>query len=128
MLSVSVMACVFACVHIGDRRPNSSLLACMQIMTYLSERKELRRLFVLLDGRHGLKVNDVMFLDDLDRLGSAQQGGCSMHSWSDALARSPHRLPVRYQVVLTKCDLVDPVDLAKRVAVIEAVRRQPLPM
>jgi GTP-binding protein len=39
----------------------------LQITTYVRERTTLRRLLVLVDGRHGLKVNDRTFLDQLDR-------------------------------------------------------------
>eukprot|EP01098_Paradermamoeba_levis_P004387 TRINITY_DN1891_c0_g1_i1.p1 TRINITY_DN1891_c0_g1~~TRINITY_DN1891_c0_g1_i1.p1 ORF type:complete len:429 (-),score=121.32 TRINITY_DN1891_c0_g1_i1:1-1287(-) len=57
---------------------------------YLRERKELKRTFLLIDARHGLKPSDLSFMKTLE-------------TWS-----------VTYQVVLTKTDLVDPSDLARR--------------
>ncbi|KAJ2007143.1 hypothetical protein GGI04_000037 [Coemansia thaxteri] len=60
------------------------------IEAYVRERKTLRRVLVLLDARHGIKANDREFLALLDRT----------HT--------------KYQLVLTKCDLVHRIDLAKR--------------
>jgi GTP-binding protein len=50
--------------------------------SYFRGRDQLRRVFVLVDGRHGLKDHDVMLLDWLDRL------------------------VVPYQIILTKMDKV----------------------
>eukprot|EP00742_Colponemidia_sp_Colp-10_P003856 GILJ01004106.1.p3 GENE.GILJ01004106.1~~GILJ01004106.1.p3 ORF type:complete len:110 (-),score=12.65 GILJ01004106.1:247-576(-) len=63
---------------------------------YLTTRKSLKRVFVLLDGRHGLKVNDREFLSFLDSN------------------------KVRFQVVLTKTDLVLPLDLGRRLALLNS--------
>ncbi|KAJ2702685.1 hypothetical protein FB645_004172 [Coemansia sp. IMI 203386] len=60
------------------------------IESFVRSRKTLRRVMVLLDARHGIKVNDREFVALLDRTG------------------------VKYQFVLTKCDLVHRDDLAKR--------------
>ncbi|KAJ1723769.1 hypothetical protein LPJ53_001937 [Coemansia erecta] len=60
------------------------------IESYIRNRKTLRRVMVLLDARHGIKVNDRDFVALLDRM------------------------RVKYQFILTKCDLVHRVDLAKR--------------
>ena len=38
----------------------------MQIEQYAQERKQLMRLFVLLDARHGIKERDRYFFDFLD--------------------------------------------------------------
>lgn len=61
---------------------------------YLSDRPQLKRVFVLIDSRHGLKRNDVEAMVELDRLGQS------------------------YQLVLTKADKVKSLD--KVVAEIEA--------
>ncbi|EPZ31931.1 hypothetical protein O9G_001941 [Rozella allomycis CSF55] len=57
------------------------------IMSYC-QRKSLRKLFLLVDARHGLKYQDHIFFNLLDY----------------------HK--VYFQVILTKCDLVHPFDLA----------------
>ncbi|KAF9917000.1 hypothetical protein BX616_002217 [Lobosporangium transversale] len=59
------------------------------IEEYLSSRKTLRRIYVMIDARHGLKVADKEFLSMLDSKSK------------------------KFQVVLTKCDLVNPPDLAR---------------
>ncbi|KAI7829107.1 P-loop containing nucleoside triphosphate hydrolase protein, partial [Kickxella alabastrina] len=60
------------------------------IESYIRQRKSLRRVMVLLDARHGIKSNDREFMALLDRM------------------------RVKYQFILTKCDLVHRIDLAKR--------------
>ncbi|KAJ2817495.1 hypothetical protein IWW50_006150, partial [Coemansia erecta] len=60
------------------------------IDSYVRQRKTLRRVMLLLDARHGIKANDREFMQLLD---SAD---------------------VKFQIVLTKCDLVHRSDLAKR--------------
>jgi GTP-binding protein len=66
------------------------------IHSYLLGRSNLARVYVLIDGRHGLKATDA---PSLDVLGSAA---------------------VSHQVVLTKADQVSAADLAARVAETEA--------
>ncbi|KAJ2712954.1 hypothetical protein H4R19_002490 [Coemansia spiralis] len=60
------------------------------IETYIRERTTLRRVMLLLDARHGIKASDRNFMDLLDGTGT------------------------KYQIVLTKCDLVHRTDLAKQ--------------
>ncbi|KAI8055414.1 P-loop containing nucleoside triphosphate hydrolase protein [Syncephalis plumigaleata] len=60
------------------------------IDTYLATRQSLKRVYVLIDARHGLKRNDKEFIEKLDRY------------------------KVKYKVVLTKCDLVLRHILARR--------------
>ncbi|KAJ2719734.1 hypothetical protein GGI07_005034 [Coemansia sp. Benny D115] len=60
------------------------------IESYIRQRKTLRRIMVLLDARHGIKSCDKEFLALLDSTNT------------------------KYQFVLTKCDLVHRIDLAKR--------------
>lgn len=62
---------------------------------YYTKRKRLRRVFLLLDGRHGAKQIDLEFMAYLDRV------------------------DVPYSCVLTKCDLVASEDLARRAAILE---------
>eukprot|EP00283_Hemiselmis_rufescens_P014396 CAMPEP_0173446302 /NCGR_PEP_ID=MMETSP1357-20121228/36299_1 /TAXON_ID=77926 /ORGANISM="Hemiselmis rufescens, Strain PCC563" /LENGTH=333 /DNA_ID=CAMNT_0014412581 /DNA_START=130 /DNA_END=1131 /DNA_ORIENTATION=- len=57
---------------------------------YNGQRKALKRAFVVIDARHGLKQNDVEFLNRLERSKTS------------------------FQVILTKCDLVKEDDLARR--------------
>ncbi|GAA5800969.1 P-loop containing nucleoside triphosphate hydrolase protein [Helicostylum pulchrum] len=63
--------------------------------TYVSQRKTLKRVYVVLDARHGVKVADTEFLGMLN---SKQ---------------------VKFQVVLTKCDLLVLPNLARRIVTIE---------
>ncbi|CAJ0847641.1 9201_t:CDS:2 [Entrophospora sp. SA101] len=67
-----------------------NFFAAGRIETYISTRKTLKRLYVLLDARHGIKIADIEFLKMLDEKN------------------------VTFQIILTKCDLVIPPDLARR--------------
>jgi GTP-binding protein len=62
------------------------------IRAYLKHRPNLRRLFLLIDGRHGLKDSDRATMDELDKAA------------------------LSYQLVLTKADQVKAEDLAARQA------------
>ena len=83
---------------------------------YLLERgKNLKRILVLLDARHGMKKADVDFLT-------------TMESTLFSSGRRQQLPPL--QLVLTKCDLVSQSDLARRVMQVErqlsdCLRRQP---
>ncbi|KAF9348108.1 hypothetical protein BGX26_000447 [Mortierella sp. AD094] len=70
------------------------------IEEYLSSRKSLRRIYVMIDARHGLKAADKEFLAMLDSKSK------------------------KFQVVLTKCDLVTPPDLARRYMVVQEVKNR----
>jgi GTP-binding protein len=67
------------------------------IHAYLRGRQNLSRVYLLVDGRHGLKPADDAVLDTLDEAA------------------------VSYQVVLTKADQVKPAELASRVDEVQAV-------
>lgn len=72
------------------------------IHAYLLGRASLKRVFMLVDARHGLKASDETLMSELDRAG------------------------VSYQAVLTKADKVKPPALsALQVAIEEAMRRRP---
>jgi GTP-binding protein len=62
------------------------------IHAYLTGRPNLRRVYVLVDGRHGPKANDLSVMNELDKAA------------------------VSYQVVLTKADKPDAADLEKAIA------------
>jgi GTP-binding protein len=69
---------------------------------YLRGRATLRRVFVLIDIRHGPKPPDATLMDDLDQAG------------------------ISYQIVLTKADKVKPPQrAATEAATAEAIRRRP---
>ena len=57
---------------------------------YMQQRKSLKRVYVLLDARHGLKVSDIEFMDRLEVSKTS------------------------FQVIITKTDLVSAEDLARR--------------
>ena len=72
------------------------------VFDFLRGRANLRRVYVLVDARHGLKANDREALDVLDKAA------------------------VSYQVVLTKCDKERPDALARVVAeTAAAIRKRP---
>ncbi|KAJ2779082.1 hypothetical protein H4R18_004210 [Coemansia javaensis] len=60
------------------------------VETYVRQRASLRRVMLLLDARHGIKANDREFIGLLEAAGA------------------------KYQLVLTKCDLVHRDDLARQ--------------
>jgi GTP-binding protein len=72
------------------------------VFDFLRGRQNLRRVYVLIDSRHGLKANDLEALDLLDKAA------------------------VSYQVVLTKADKIKPAALAALIAATaEAIRKRP---
>jgi GTP-binding protein len=66
--------------------------------TYLCHKRRPQRVLLLLDARHGFKQTDRLFLQDLQR--------------------RDYQLPP-LQIVLTKCDLVEATDLARRVVQVQ---------
>jgi GTP-binding protein len=85
------------------KAPKSQVAAWTRLVfTYLKGRSTLRRVFVLIDSRHGIKPNDNEVLDMLDTAA------------------------VSYQIVLTKSDKIKPPALEKlEAAVIEQIRKRP---
>ena len=72
------------------------------ILAYLRGRVNLRRVFVLIDGRHGVKKTDLPILDTLDQAA------------------------VSYQVVITKMDKVTPSERAAHISRIEkTIQKRP---
>lgn len=70
------------------------------IAGYLHGRGTLARVYVLVDGRHGLKAADTGILDTLGRAA------------------------VSHEIVLTKCDQIGAAELAERMAAIKEVMRK----
>jgi GTP-binding protein EngB required for normal cell division len=66
--------------------------------TYLCHKRRPQRVLLLLDARHGFKQTDRLFLQDLQK--------------------RDYQLPA-LQIVLTKCDLVEAADLARRVVQVQ---------
>ncbi len=88
----------------GYARAEKALVAKWQslIRTYLGGRPNLRRVFVLVDSRHGLKPNDLEIMDLLDEAA------------------------VIYQVVLTKIDKLKKGELDKVVrSTMDSLRKRP---
>jgi GTP-binding protein len=72
------------------------------VFDFLRGRQNLRRVYVLIDARHGLKANDLEALALLDKAA------------------------VSYQLVLTKTDKIKPPALAALIATtVEAIRKRP---
>jgi GTP-binding protein len=84
------------------KAPKSVVAAWTKLIrAYLAGRASLKRVFLLVDARHGLKSTDEPLMHELDRAG------------------------VSYQIVLTKADKVKPEDLAAvEAATAEAIRRR----
>lgn len=71
------------------KAPKPTVAAWTKLLrAYLAGRASLKRVFLLVDARHGLKPVDDTLMDELDRAG------------------------VSYQIVLTKADKVKPTELA----------------
>jgi len=81
--------------------PKSVIAAWTKLIrAYLAGRASLKRVFLLVDARHGLMSSDEPLMQELDRAG------------------------VSYQIVLTKADKVKPTELAAlEAATAEAVRK-----
>ena len=100
-------------------------------------RASLKRVLFLVDGRHGLKPTDATFLQQLFNPvapeNSGGDGGDGHDSDSDSNSSSTsynkrqHMVKAspkwKLQVVLTKCDLVERNDLARRMAAVHAQLR-----
>lgn len=87
------------------------------IETYIISRprSSLRRILLLIDARHGMKQADSHFLASLQRALLQQQREADVRAGEH---QQPRRFPTELppiQLVLTKCDLVSQVDLARRV-------------
>jgi len=101
---------------------------------YLLERRTLKRILLLLDARHGFKLADFEFLEALQE-GLKQQNSISSSEEDNTEGGGRRRKKKRrelppIQIVLTKCDLVKQVDLARRVVVVrqqlsDALAREP---
>ena len=79
------------------KAPEPKVKAWTQLIhQYLTGRATLRRVYVLIDSRHGPKDNDISVMNELDRAA------------------------VSYQVVLTKADKPNSEDVAKAVAMTQA--------
>lgn len=90
------------------------------IETYITDRprSSLKRVLLLVDARHGMKQADSHFLALLQRALLQRQRSASAARASGDVQQQRARLPTELpplQIVLTKCDLVSQVDLARRV-------------
>ena len=85
------------------KAPKSAVATWTRLIhAYLSGRASLKRVFVLVDARHGLKANDETLMNELDRAGIA------------------------YQIVLTKADKLKPGALAEmEAATAAAIGKRP---
>ena len=85
------------------KAPKDTIAAWTRLVrAYLSGRASLKRVFVLVDARHGLKESDETIMGELDRAA------------------------VSYQIVLTKADKIKPAELsAIETETAEKIRRRP---
>lgn len=92
--AVGTKLCLVDMPGYGYAKAEKALVATWQTLLrdYLRGRRELQRVFVLIDSRHGLKEPDLAMLDMLDAAA------------------------VNYQIVLTKSDKVKPAELAEVIA------------
>jgi GTP-binding protein len=84
------------------KAPKNAITAWTKLIrAYLSGRASLRRVFLLIDARHGLKTTDEPLMQELDRAG------------------------ISYQLVLTKADKMNPAEVETVAAATrEAIRRR----
>lgn len=81
-------------------------------MSYLLLRgSPLKRVLLLVDARHGLKASDTVFFKEL----SLQLSNLRNTSPSS----NAHKMSWKLQVVITKCDLIERKDLARRLQVLK---------
>lgn len=80
----------------------------------LNRGKQLKRILLLIDARHGMKFADTEFLESLQQALHDQQGPKDQNQ----PAKKKRELPP-IQIVLTKCDLVSQADLARRVTQVQ---------
>lgn len=90
------------------------------IETYVTNRprSSLKRVLLLVDARHGMKQADSMFLEGLQRALIQKQKVAAAAAAASKHEQQQPRVPTELpplQIVLTKCDLVSQVDLARRV-------------
>jgi GTP-binding protein len=107
----------------------SHALAYRTLMcNYLLHRgKTLQRVLLLIDARHGMKKADLDFISMLEEQQAIQQ---QLHHNADRTSRKNYTIPFPIQIVLTKCDLVQQGDLARRVTQVrqqfsDITRREP---
>lgn len=91
----------------------SDIERCNRIMiNYLRDRgTTLKRVILLLDARHGFKIGDINFFSALARSG---EEGQSKFGW-------------KLQICLTKCDMVERQELARRMRLIGDSMNEKLP-
>jgi GTP-binding protein EngB required for normal cell division len=83
---------------------------------YLTERgPNLKRVLLLLDSRHGLKIGDEKFFKDLFSKTSIEEGRKQTLYPGDKDSLVKWKL----QIVLTKCDLVERFELVRRIQVLK---------
>ena len=103
--------------HGSDEKSSPEFMFSWQLLiqTYITSRprSSLKRILLLIDARHGMKRADFRFLDML-QMALIKQQRRSSKALNDQQQRIPMELPP-LQIVLTKCDLVTQVDLARRV-------------
>jgi GTP-binding protein len=83
--------------------PKTIVLQWKKLMArYLSERATLKRVYILIDARHGIKSNDKLFMSDLDKMG------------------------LSYQLIMTKSDKISATQLEKtHASIMEEIKNHP---
>ena len=78
------------------KAPKAQIAAWQNLLRlYLRKRTVLKRIFVLIDARHGVTKTDHVMLSEIDRMAQV------------------------YQIVLTKCDAVKPAELETTIAAVQ---------
>ncbi|KAL3942661.1 MAG: hypothetical protein SGBAC_003180 [Bacillariaceae sp.] len=83
----------------------------------LNRGKPLKRILLLIDARHGMKIADVEFMESLQQALHQQTTSLTRNHQSAKKSQKRELPPI--QIVLTKCDLVAQADLARRVAQVQ---------
>eukprot|EP00981_Chlorochromonas_danica_P001361 scaffold289_cov169-Ochromonas_danica.AAC.22 len=81
-------------------------------------KKQLKRVLLLIDARHGLKAADVEFLKDLQ---------ATTTSFKEDSKVLPKKLSWKLQIIFTKCDMIERRLLCKKMMLLEEEMRKLLP-
>ena len=84
------------------------------MMQYLCQRPQLKRVILVLDARHGIKIGDMNFFKALAEASKGFEKEKGGMQW-------------KLQIVFTKCDLVERMELARRLQIMNTSWSEVLP-
>ena len=95
----------------------TELTRCHELLnSYLVNRGNvLKRVLLLLDARHGIKIGDINFLNELM---AYKKDDSNIEGTEQGNIRNSDKWSWKLQIVLTKCDLVERFDLARTIQIV----------